>query len=107
MELIIFMGQPASGKTAYFEKHFAGTHTRISSEDGKKQRARMEETFGRRGSVVADHGNATIAERTEWIQVARMHGATVKGIIFRGSTAGPNWEEPRFEEAFDQLTTIG
>ena len=74
MQLIIFIGLQASGKSTFFRTHFATTHEHISKDlmRNNKNRARrqmqlIEAAFQAGRSVVVDNTNSTTLERAALI----------------------------------------
>ncbi|MBA3825805.1 MAG: AAA family ATPase [Ktedonobacterales bacterium] len=93
MEIIIFVGLPAAGKSTFYRQHFAATHTLVSKDllpPRHKQLRQMEEitralVAGR--SVVIDNTNSTVADRAVLIELGRAHGATISGYSLRSTVA--------------------
>jgi predicted kinase len=92
-DCIIFIGLPASGKTTFYQRRFAGTHQHISKDlwpnSANKDRRQAEElrrAFARGHSVVIDNTNPAPADRVPVIAIAREHGARVIGYYFTATT---------------------
>lgn len=89
MELIIFVGIPAAGKSTYYRQHFAATHLLVSKDllpprqKQLQQLAFITEALAAGQSVVVDNTNATVADRAALIALGRAHGATIIGYHFR------------------------
>jgi predicted kinase len=89
VELVIFAGLPAAGKSTYYREHFASTHAHVSKDlmpnaarrDEKQQRL-VEQALAAGRSVVVDNTNPTIAVRAPLIAIGRRHGARVVGYFF-------------------------
>jgi predicted kinase len=84
-EAIIFTGLQGSGKTTYFEKHFATTHAHISRDvagTADLESALMRECIRSGRSFVVDNTNATSAIRAPYIQQARGAGFHVRSYFF-------------------------
>ncbi len=89
MELIIFIGLQASGKSTFYQQQFAASHVCISKDllqnnrhPAKRQQALIEEALQAGRSVVVDNTNVTLKDRAELIRSGRLHGATIIGYYF-------------------------
>src|SRR2546423_13745398 len=89
MELIIFVGLQAAGKTTYYHEHFAATHVHVSKDlmlntrnREAKQMMQIDEALGAGRSVVVDNTNPTVDSRAPLIAAGKRHGARVIGIYF-------------------------
>jgi predicted kinase len=89
MEMIIFIGLQASGKTAFFRAYFMTTHELISKDRfrnnknrNRRQAQLIEAAFQAGRSVVVDNTNPTIADRQSLIHLGRMYGAEIVGYFF-------------------------
>lgn len=89
MELVIFIGLQASGKSTFYQSHFAGTHDYISKDllrnnkkPARRQHQLLEDALRAGHSVVVDNTNATREERAELIQSGNSFGATIIGYYF-------------------------
>jgi predicted kinase len=89
LEVVIFIGLQASGKTSFFRARLDRTHVQVSKDQfrhAKKPNARQERLIvaalqeGR--SVVVDNTNVTIEDRLSVIEIARRFGARVVGYYF-------------------------
>jgi predicted kinase len=93
MELIIFVGLPASGKSTFYHQRFAATHTLVSKDllpPRNKQRRQMEDitaALAASHSVVVDNTNPTAADREALITLGREYGATISGYHFCSTVA--------------------
>jgi predicted kinase len=88
-ELIIFVGLQASGKSTYYQTHFAATHVHVSKDlmpkahnRDAKQLATIEEALAQGRSVVVDNTNATPAIRAPLIAIGRRHGVRLIAYYF-------------------------
>ncbi len=88
-ELIIFVGLQASGKSTYYQTHFAATHVHVSKDlmpkahhRDAKQLAMIEEALSQGRSVVVDNTNPTPAIRAPLIAIGQRHGARVVAYYF-------------------------
>lgn len=89
LELIVFTGLPAAGKSTYFHAHFAATHVHVSKDlmpnartrDARQQQL-IEQALAAGKSVVVDNTNPTPADRAALIALGRRHGARIRAIYF-------------------------
>ncbi|MCL1469422.1 ATP-binding protein [Argonema antarcticum] len=86
MQLVIFIGLQASGKSTFFRTHFATTHEIVSKDliRNNKNRARrqtqlIEAALEKGRSVVVDNTNPTLEDRASLIQLGKMYGAEIIG----------------------------
>ena len=89
MELIIFVGLQASGKSTFFRARFAATHEHVSKDlfrnnknPNRRQTQLIEAALRVGRSVVVDNTNPTAEERRPLIQLGREHGAKIVGYYF-------------------------
>jgi predicted kinase len=89
LELIIFVGLQAAGKSTYYQTHFAATHVHVSKDLMANVRNRdarqlqlIEAALAEGKSVVVDNTNATPAVRAPLIEIGRRHGATIVAFHF-------------------------
>jgi predicted kinase len=89
LELIVFVGLQGSGKTTYYQRHFAATHVHVSKDlmvgaRGREtmQMKQIDEALGAGRSVVVDNTNPTRESRAALIAAGRRHGARVIAIAF-------------------------
>ena len=93
MELIIFVGLPASGKSTFYRQRFAATHTLVSKDrmpakhKQPRQLREIAEALAAGHSVVVDNTNPTVADRAPLITLGREQGATTIGYSFLTSVA--------------------
>jgi predicted kinase len=92
-ECVIFIGLPASGKTTFYQRRFAGTHRHISkdhwpnaSNKDARQAEAMRAALSRGESVVVDNTNPSATDRAPAIALAREYGARVIGYVFTATT---------------------
>jgi len=95
LELVIFIGLQATGKSTFYRARFAATHVLVSKDlmgrggKGKPKSARQAEQVtsalaaGR--SVVVDNTNPALEDRADLIALARAHDAWVAGYFFTSS----------------------
>src|SRR5450432_2478372 len=89
MELIIFIGLQAAGKSTFFRTHFATTHVLVSKDlllNNKHRSLRqyqlIEEALQAGSSVVVDNTNPTLEDRAELIQLGLTYAAEIVGYYF-------------------------
>lgn len=89
MELVIFIGLQASGKSTFFRTYFADTHDLISKDlmrnnknKERRQKQLIEMSFQAGRSVVVDNTNPTIETRSSLIAIGRVYNAEIIGYYF-------------------------
>ncbi len=89
VELVIFVGLQASGKSTFFRARFAATHEHVSKDllRNNKNRSRRQEqlieaALRARSPVVVDNTNPTVEDRRPLIQLARGLGVKIVGYYF-------------------------
>lgn len=89
VELVVFSGLQASGKTTFYRERFATTHVHISKDawpnarnKERRQRRLVDEHLRAGRSVVVDNTNPTPAEREPLIAVARAIGVQAISYSF-------------------------
>jgi predicted kinase len=136
MEMIIFVGLPASGKSYYYHAQFASTHVHVSKDllrnakdKNKRQESIIEEALKKGQSVVVDNTNPRRQDRAPLIELARKYGATVtcyyfnstvKDCVERNKTrqgkarvpavaiyvAAKRMQPPELPEGFNEIITV-
>jgi predicted kinase len=93
LECVLLIGLPASGKTTFYQRRFAGTHQHISkdlwpkaSNKDRRQSELMRQALSAGHSVVIDNTNTALADRAPVIATAREYGARVIGYYFTATT---------------------
>lgn len=89
MELIIFIGLQASGKSTFYHSYFAATHDYVSKDvlgnnknPNRRQFQLIESALQAKHSVVVDNTNATCEVRKSLIELGHLYGATITGYYF-------------------------
>ena len=94
MELVLFVGVQASGKSTLYQMYFApaGDYVYVSKDrlrnnrqPERRQRQLVEEALAAGRSVVVDNTNALAEARAPLIQLGREYGAVVVGYAFETS----------------------
>ncbi len=92
MELIIFIGLQASGKSAFYRAQFADTYVHICKDllkssknknKNQKQAELIEGAFEEQRSVVVDNTNVTVQDRLPLIELGRRYNAAITGYYFQ------------------------
>ena len=90
MQLIIFVGLQASGKSTFFRTHFATTHEHISKDllrnnknRDRRQTQLIESALETGHSVVVDNTNPTIEVRAPLIRLGCKYGCEIIGYYFQ------------------------
>jgi predicted kinase len=89
VELVIFIGLQASGKTSFYRHRFADSHVHVSKDSFPKSRNRerrqnrlIQEALEAGNSVVLDNTNPSQQTRAPAIDIARSCGARLVGFYF-------------------------
>ncbi|MFZ6030442.1 MAG: AAA family ATPase [Chloroflexota bacterium] len=86
MEVILFIGIQAVGKSTFYKEHFFTTHVRINL-DMLKTRARemalLQACLATQQPFVVDNTNVLKRERARYIELARQSGFRVVGYYFQ------------------------
>jgi predicted kinase len=85
MELVIFIGIQATGKSSFYRDRFFRTHIRVNL-DMLKTRHREQIIFQAclegKQSLVIDNTNPTIQDRDRYISIAKEHNFRIIGYYF-------------------------
>ncbi|WP_294671433.1 AAA family ATPase [uncultured Fluviicola sp.] len=129
MEMILFCGIQATGKTTFFKEYFFKTHMRISMDQlntRNKEQKFIETCLSIQQPFVVDNTNPTKEDRERYISIAKSNRFKVVGYYFQsklGESISRNnqrtgkenipevgikgtfskLEIPGFEEGFDEL----
>ncbi len=92
MELVLFVGLQASGKSGFYRERFAATHALVSKDllrharDRElRQRQLVAEALSAGRSVVVDNTNPRAADRAPLVALGRAAGARVVAYAFDSS----------------------
>lgn len=129
MEIVIFIGIQASGKTTFYKDRFFKTHFRISLDQlntRNKEQKFIETCLSTQHPFVVDNTNPTKEERVKYIAAAKANKFKVIGYYFQSKLSESlnrnnqrsgkenipevgikatfnKLEIPVFEEGFDEL----
>ncbi len=89
MELVIFIGLQASGKTTFYHNNFAATHEHISKDlfpnnknKDRRQTQLITDALNEGKSVVIDNTNPTTIERVPLIKIGSNYNCKIVGYYF-------------------------
>jgi len=89
MELVIFVGLQASGKSTFFRERFAATHEHVSKDlfrnnknPNRRQAQLIEDALGAGRSVVVDNTNPAPEDRRPLVRLGHDYGAKVVVYFF-------------------------
>ena len=92
VELVIFVGLQASGKSTFFRERFAAAHEHVSKDlfrnnrnRNKRQEELIEAALGAGRSVVVDNTNPTVEDRRPLVGLGREFGAKIVGYYFESA----------------------
>lgn len=127
MEIIIFTGIQATGKSEFFKRRFYNTHVRINLDMLKtrnRENILVNACLEAKQPIVVDNTNPTVADRKKYIDAAKSKGFKVIGYYFSSGigeaiernekrerkvpaaairSTHSNLELPAFSEGFDEL----
>lgn len=90
MELVVFVGIQATGKSSFYRERFYRTHVRINLDmlrTRHRERILCEACLRAQQAFVVDNTNVTKAERANYILPAKAAGFRVVGFFFRSRVA--------------------
>ncbi len=88
MELIIFTGLQASGKSTFYKEHFFNTHLRLSLDllnTRNKENIFLSAAFSVHQKMVIDNTNPTRQERQKYIELGKINKYKIIGYYFQSS----------------------
>ncbi len=130
MEMIIFTGIPASGKSSFYKELFFNSHVRISMDllnTRNKENRLMQYCFETQSKMVIDNTNVTRESRKKYIESAKQNKYQIIGYFFESSVPDclernrnrkgaineigikakyKDLEKPGPEEGFDKIFTV-
>jgi predicted kinase len=90
MELVLFIGIQATGKSSFYKERFYRTHVRVNY-DMLKSRHRealiLKACIEGKTKFVVDNTNLTRQERARYIEAAKGAGFTIAGYFFQSRVA--------------------
>jgi predicted kinase len=85
MEMILFIGGQAAGKSTFYQQHFRDTHLRINLDmlrTRHREAILLEACLRMKQPFVVDNTNPTPEDRQRYIPLARAAGFQVVGYYF-------------------------
>lgn len=85
MEMILFIGGQAAGKSTFYQQHFRDTHLRINLDmlrTRHREAILLEACLRMKQPFVVDNTNPTLEDRQRYIPLARAAGFRVVGYYF-------------------------
>jgi predicted kinase len=94
MELVIFIGLQASGKSTFFRQYFAATHELVSKDrmrnnknPARRQVQLIKAALQAGRSVVVDNTNPTLEDRSALIELGNTYAAQIIGYYFQSKVS--------------------
>ena len=90
MELVLFIGIQATGKSSFYRERFFGTHVRVNLDMLKTRRREsllVAACLEGKTPFVVDNTNLTREDRARYITPAKAHGFTIQGYFFQSRVA--------------------
>jgi predicted kinase len=94
LELVIFIGLQASGKSTFFRKYFAATHEHVSKDlmrnnkkPARRQAQLIEAALQAGRCVVVDNTSPRVEDRTPLIELGNLYGARIVGYYFESKVS--------------------
>ena len=90
MEMILFIGLQATGKSSFYREKFLGTHVRINLDmlrTRHREKLLLDACFAGLTDLVVDNTNLTREERGKYIAPAKAAGFRVVGYFFESKVA--------------------
>lgn len=86
MEMNVFIGAQAAGKSSFYQSVFFDTHIRINLDmlrTRNRERILVEACLKARQPFVVDNTNATRAHRARYFLLAKRHDCVINGYYFQ------------------------
>lgn len=132
MEIVLFIGIQAAGKSEFYKQHFYKTHIRINLDmlrTRNRENILIDACLKAKQDFVVDNTNATRCIRKKYIDQAKQSGFKVIGYYFQSSitdalvrnqtrsgkekvpvpailATAKKLEQPKLVEGFDQLLCV-
>ena len=94
MELVVFVGLQASGKSTFFRERFAESHQHVSKDlfpnnrnKNRRQEHLLRAALSAGRCVVVDNTNPTLEDRWVLIGLGGEYGARIVGYFFEASVS--------------------
>ena len=90
MEMIVFIGIQAVGKSEFYKRKFYKSHIRINLDMLKtrnREKILIEACFKAKQPFVIDNTNPTVSDRKKYITIAKNERCKVVGYYFKSSIA--------------------
>lgn len=90
MDMIIFIGIPASGKSSFYKQNFFNSHVRVSLDllrTRNRENRLLDFCLQTLQPLVVDNTCVTASERQKYIRLAKAHSFRVRGFYFQSRTA--------------------
>jgi predicted kinase len=94
VELVVFVGLQASGKSTFFRERFAETHQHVSKDlfpnnrnKNRRQEHLLRASLSAGRCVVVDNTNPTLKDRRVLIGLGGEYGARIVGYFFDASVS--------------------
>jgi predicted kinase len=94
VELVVFVGLQASGKSTFFRERFAESHQHVSKDlfpnnryKNRRQEHLLHATLSAGRSVVVDNTNPTPEDRRPLVRLGHEYAAKVLGYFFDASVS--------------------
>jgi predicted kinase len=132
MEMVLFIGIPASGKSSFYKERFFLTHVRLNRDmlrTRHREAALVKACFDGKAPFVLENTNVTRAARAPYIALAKQARFKVAGYFFESAAAdavarnklrsepervpavaiwaaNKRLEFPSYDEGFDELYRV-
>jgi predicted kinase len=130
MEMIIFIGIPASGKSSFYKELFFNSHIRISMDllnTRNKEGKLLQYCFETQSKMVIDNTNVTAESRRKYIHLGQRNQYEIIGYYFESNLQDclernknrkdsineigvkakyKELEKPLFKEGFDKIFNV-